>query len=109
MASNINIEEGAGAGKETIEGEEEDQVQEKGKISVEVREDGWVIIQCPLKVESHKNAVHGCNPDGKPSETWVRFRSCSGETSVVECRPITGRTHQIRLHLQVLRDSGGVW
>jgi 23S rRNA pseudouridine1911/1915/1917 synthase len=37
--------------------------------------------------------------DGLPSETQYRVVSTSGGYSVVECELITGRTHQIRVHL----------
>lgn len=39
---------------------------------------------------------------GKEARTSFRLRSFNGHTSVVECTPITGRTHQIRIHLQHL-------
>ena len=37
--------------------------------------------------------------DGLPSETRYRVVSSGGEYSLVECELITGRTHQIRVHL----------
>ena len=41
--------------------------------------------------------------DAKAARTKFRLvRKLSDGTSIVECRPQTGRTHQIRLHLQFL-------
>lgn len=36
---------------------------------------------------------------GKPSETGFRVRAREGERALVEARPLTGRSHQIRVHL----------
>ncbi len=37
--------------------------------------------------------------DTRDSETHFRVVSRSGERALVECRPLTGRTHQLRVHL----------
>jgi 23S rRNA-/tRNA-specific pseudouridylate synthase len=52
----------------------------------------------------HKNGVYKVDPAGKDSYTIVKHMFYDEETdeSVVECRLITGRTHQIRVHLSYI-------
>ncbi|XP_055459719.1 pseudouridylate synthase RPUSD2 [Psammomys obesus] len=64
--------------------------------------DKEVICKEPILVVSYKVGVCRVDPKGKPCETVFQRLSYNGHSSVVQCRPLTGRTHQIRVHLQFL-------
>ncbi|KAG8196849.1 hypothetical protein JTE90_027561 [Oedothorax gibbosus] len=64
--------------------------------------DGVVLCDKPLKQFYKKIGVSMVLPSGKPSLTEFQKLSFNGKSSVVLCRPKTGRTHQIRVHLQFL-------
>ncbi|KAK7081979.1 RNA pseudouridylate synthase domain containing protein 2 [Halocaridina rubra] len=61
-------------------------------------------IECiePIEVVSYKIGVCKVSPTGKDCRTEFQRLSYNGKTSVVLCRPHTGRMHQIRVHLQYL-------
>lgn len=63
------------------------------------RHDTWI---CQLPLGTDPNDVSRRRVDrrhGKPAETAFRVLATSGDRALVEARPLTGRTHQIRLHL----------
>uniref|UniRef100_A0A7M4FLK2 Pseudouridine synthase n=1 Tax=Crocodylus porosus TaxID=8502 RepID=A0A7M4FLK2_CROPO len=61
-----------------------------------------VICEEPILVVSYKVGVCRVDPKGKSCKTVFQRLSYNGKTSVVKCFPHTGRTHQIRVHLQFL-------
>lgn len=64
--------------------------------------EGEVVCEQPIAKVSSKLGIMRCGEDGKPSKTTFTRLSFNGKTSVVQCKPHTGRTHQIRVHLQYL-------
>ncbi|XP_066490673.1 pseudouridylate synthase RPUSD2 [Tiliqua scincoides] len=61
-----------------------------------------VTCEEPILVVSYKVGVCRVDPKGKLCKTVFQRLSYNGKTSVVKCFPYTGRTHQIRVHLQFL-------
>eukprot|EP01084_Bolivina_argentea_P248491 415688_1 len=57
-----------------------------------------------IRCKNHQKGVHEIHVDGKEAITDFKFISFDGKSSssLIECYPKTGRTHQIRLHLQYL-------
>lgn len=64
------------------------------------------IIECkePIEVVSYKIGVCKVSAKGKECTTVFQKLGYNGKTSVVLCKPKTGRMHQIRVHLQFLGE-----
>lgn len=87
-------------------------------------EPNWICYDQPIVAVDHKLGLCAISPDGKPSTTLFKRLAVitdlellppevikydtkgspgtlkGSSYSLVHCRPLTGRTHQIRLHLQ---------
>lgn len=56
------------------------------------------IVDAPIARRPLPSLLREIRPDGKPCRTEYRVLEQSAETAKLELRPITGRTHQLRLH-----------
>jgi 23S rRNA pseudouridine955/2504/2580 synthase len=63
---------------------------------------GEQLIDAPLLVEHRRNGERHVvvSRGGKPAQTRVQLSRTFGKYSLLQCAPKTGRTHQIRVHLQ---------
>lgn len=63
-----------------------------------------VKVNVGISCLDHQNGVYQVDSNGKSSETSFSLMKYleDEDESVIYCRPITGRTHQIRLHLKHL-------
>ena len=61
-----------------------------------------VVCSEPIEVVSYKIGVCKVSEKGKDCVTRFKRLSYNGKSSVVLCKPQTGRMHQIRVHLQYL-------
>ena len=64
------------------------------------------VVECdaPIKPIDPKTRIQMVSSDGKPSKTTfesIAYNTITN-TSLVVCKPHTGRTHQLRVHLQYL-------
>lgn len=72
----------------------------KGKFPTE-----FTVVDQPLRTASPKHVLNVVSPE-QGKEAVTEFKRVSydpdSNTSIVKCHPLTGRTHQIRVHLQYI-------
>jgi tRNA pseudouridine32 synthase/23S rRNA pseudouridine746 synthase len=74
--------------------------------------DGWSLIDLPLRLDWEQRPLRVIDQEqGKPSQTRWRLLQSAGAYSHLELNPLTGRSHQIRLHLQAIGHpiAGDAW
>jgi tRNA pseudouridine32 synthase / 23S rRNA pseudouridine746 synthase len=76
----------------------------------EIDAEGWAVIEGAILLDWPNRPLHIIHPDGKPSQSRWRLLESSDSASLIELEPVTGRTHQLRVHMQstghpILGDS----
>lgn len=59
-------------------------------------------IDLPMKRDLKRPTTFRVDPNGKEAETFYKVVKSNNEYSLVELRPTTGRTHQLRVHMKYL-------
>lgn len=77
----------------------------QGCMTAPTTDDGWGDITLPIAADWERRPLRVIDPQhGKPSHTRWRVLDVdtSAQTTRLELAPVTGRTHQLRVHLAAL-------
>lgn len=56
-------------------------------------------INLPIQKDYERRPIHEIHPDGKPARTLWHVERRNADTTRLKLTPITGRTHQLRVHM----------
>ena len=59
-------------------------------------------VDAPIKRKEERNIMRCVAADGKDAVTLYETEKVMGELSLVKLSPITGRTHQLRVHMSYI-------
>ena len=77
--------------------------------AVDAGTDDWRTIDLPIAVDWPNRPRQHVNFElGKPARTLWRVIAREAGRTRVELRPLTGRTHQLRVHAAAARSAGGL-
>jgi 23S rRNA-/tRNA-specific pseudouridylate synthase len=64
----------------------------------------FLTVDAPVHTVDVAAGIRSVDADGKPSQSLFRLLAYDGrnDTSLISCFPVTGRNHQLRVHLQWL-------